>query len=133
LPVAVIASLRDQGMIERSIVTSFQLGTVAEAITAGGPPRQVWLITPEVQADVGVVGLCELARGAGVAAVGLRSNVLDADTVAAVRAAGLGIGSWACNDAATIARALDLAIDVFTTDRPDLALELRAERQRGMR
>jgi glycerophosphoryl diester phosphodiesterase len=45
-----------------------------------------------------------------------------------VRAAGLGIGAWAVNDAATIARMLDLAVDAFTTDRPDLALALRAAR-----
>ena len=54
--------------------------------------------------------------------LGLRGNVLDAPTVAAVRKAGLGIGGWACNDAALIAKMFDLGVDVFTTDRPDLAL-----------
>jgi glycerophosphoryl diester phosphodiesterase len=63
-----------------------------------------------------------------VSTLGLRSNRLDAAIVAAVRAAGLGIGAWAVNDAATITRMLDLAVDAFTTDRPDLALALRAAR-----
>jgi glycerophosphoryl diester phosphodiesterase len=61
--------------------------------------------------------------------LGLRSTVLDAPTVAKVRQAGLGIGGWACNDAAAIAKMFDLGFDVFTTDRPDLALEIRAGRQ----
>jgi glycerophosphoryl diester phosphodiesterase len=65
------------------------------------------------------------AKGAGVPMLGLRQNMLDAGIVAAVRAAGLGIGGWACNDAAAIDKLLKLKIDVFTTDRPDLALAAR--------
>jgi len=62
--------------------------------------------------------------------LGLRGNVLDASTVEKVRKSGLGIGGWACNDAAAITKMFDLGVDVFTTDRPDLALDLRAGRQR---
>ena len=69
------------------------------------------------------------AQADGVPMLGLRGNVLDAATVAKVRQAGLGIGGWACNDAAAIAKMFDLGVDVFTTDRPDLALETRAGRQ----
>ena len=57
--------------------------------------------------------------------LGLRHNMLNAAAVAAVRAAALGVGAWACNDAASIAHALGLGLDVFTTDRPDIALEQR--------
>jgi len=60
--------------------------------------------------------------------LGLRQNMLSAAIVAAVRAAGLGIGGWACNDAEAIARLLALKVDVFTTDRPDLAIAQRAAR-----
>jgi glycerophosphoryl diester phosphodiesterase len=125
LPRAVIAALQRTGMLERSIITSFQLGPLGEADAVA---RRVWLVTPDVQSDVGVAGLCALAARAGVPALGLRSNRLDAAIVAEVRAAGLGIGAWAINDAATITRMLDLAVDVFTTDRPDLALSMRAAR-----
>ena len=64
----------------------------------------------------------------GVPMLGLHDPLLDAATVAAVRKAGLGIGGWACNTAALIARMFDLGVDVFTTDRPDLALALRDRR-----
>jgi glycerophosphoryl diester phosphodiesterase len=46
-----------------------------------------------------------------------------------VREAGLGIGGWAVNDEEAIARMLDLGVDVFTTDRPDLALRARESRE----
>ena len=68
--------------------------------------------------------------GAVLFYVGLRGNVLDAPMVEKVRQAGLGIGGWACNDMAAIAKMFDLGVDVFTTDRPDLALEIRAGRER---
>jgi len=126
LPGAVIETLQRAGMLERSIVTSFQLGSLREAAAA---PRRVWLVTPDLQTDVAVAGLCQLARSAGVPALGLRSNRLDAAIAAAVRATGLGIGAWAVNDETTITRILDLGVDVFTTDRPDLALALRASRR----
>jgi glycerophosphoryl diester phosphodiesterase len=52
--------------------------------------------------------------------------MLSADIVTAVRTAGLGIGGWACNDAQAIDRLLALQVDVFTTDRPDLAIAARS-------
>jgi glycerophosphoryl diester phosphodiesterase len=125
LAAAVIETLRRTNMLERSIITSFQLGSVHDAAAAA---RLVWLVTPDVQTDIGVAGLCALAHGAGVPTLGLRANRLDAAIAAEVRAAGLGIGAWAVNDAATITRMLDLAVDAFTTDRPDLALALHAAR-----
>src|SRR5262249_47986839 len=64
---------------------------------------------------------------------GLRSNMIDAAAVTEVRAAGLGIGGWACNDAPAIANMFELRVDVFTTDRPDLALAIRDQRSRRCR
>ena len=54
--------------------------------------------------------------------------MLTESVVATVRKAGLGIGGWACNDAAAITRLLELEVDVFTTDRPDLAIAQRKAR-----
>ena len=92
--------------------------------------RHVWLVTPETQIDIGLQAVIDLARSNGVPMLGLRGSVLDTPSVAKVRQAGLGIGGWACNDAAVIAKMFDLGVDVFTTDRPDLALEIRAGRTR---
>jgi glycerophosphoryl diester phosphodiesterase len=60
--------------------------------------------------------------------LGLRQNMLNVEVVATVRVAGLGIGGWACNDGDAMSRLLALGVDVFTTDRPDLALKLRAKK-----
>jgi len=125
LPQRVAETLRDQRMLERSVVTSFQLGTVWEAVTLARPRAHAWLVTPDLQRDLGLKAVCAAARSHGVPMLGLRSNMLDATAVAVVREAGLEIGGWACNDATTIRRMFALQVAGFTTDRPDLALQLR--------
>ncbi len=112
-------------MLERCVITSFQLGTVCEAAAFAAPLSHAWLVTPDLQTDLGLSGVCAAARAGGVPMLGLRSNRLDAAAVAAVRGAGLEIGGWACNDATTIRRMFALQVAGFTTDRPDLALQLR--------
>ena len=122
----VAEALKQARMLDRSIVTSFQLATVLEAVAEARPRDHVWLVTPPVQIDIGLGSVITTAKGASVPMLGLRQNMLNAEVVAAVRAAGLGIGGWACNDAEAIARLLALRVDVFTTDRPDLALAARS-------
>jgi glycerophosphoryl diester phosphodiesterase len=129
-PARIMAALKAAGILDRTVMTSFQLGTAAEVTRHGKPMRHVWLVTPETQTDIGLAAVIDLARSNGVPMLGLRGNVLDASMVEKVRAAGLGVGGWACNDAAAIAKMFDLGVDVFTTDRPDLALDIRAGRQR---
>lgn len=128
LPGQVVAVLRGTGMLDRTTITSFQRRTVVEAIGHGRPWNEAWLVTPDLLADAGLDGVVTLAGSAGIRLLGIRSNVLDAWVVARVRDAGLGIGGWACNDAASIQAMLDLGMDVFTTDRPDLAVQLRDAR-----
>ena len=124
----VARALEQARVLERSVLTSFQLGTVCEAVAAVRPMKHVWLVLPQVQTDIGLANVVASAKGADVPMLGLRQNMLTAEIVAAVRAAGLGIGGWACNDAEAIAKLLALEVDVFTTDRPDLAIAQRRSR-----
>jgi glycerophosphoryl diester phosphodiesterase len=124
----VAAALAEARMLDRSVFTSFQLATVLEAVAEARPSNHVWLVTPPVQIDVGLANVIATAKGANVPMLGLRQNMLSPEIVAAVRAAGLGIGGWACNDAEAIGRLLALQVDVFTTDRPDLAIAQRRGR-----
>jgi glycerophosphoryl diester phosphodiesterase len=128
-PRLLAARLRDRGMIERSILTSFQLATVCEAAALARPPAHVFLATPDLLADLGIDGLVGVARSHGVPILGIRWNHLGPEVMRVVREAGLGIGGWAVNDEEAIARMLDLGVDVFTTDRPDLALRARESRE----
>ena len=125
LPAAVMAALERARMLERSIVTSFQLDTVKEAAAAKTPRSHAWLITPALQTDLGVDRVIEIARASKTPALALRQEMLSPEIIARIRAAGLGVGGWACNDDSTIARMFALGVDSFTTDRPDLAIAQR--------
>jgi len=122
----VAEALKQAKMLDRSVITSFQLDTVLEAVTEARPSKHVWLVTPQTQTDIGLDNVIAITKAANVPMLGIRQNVLTAEVVVQVRAAGLGIGGWACNDAEAIARMFALEVDVFTTDRPDLAIAKRA-------
>lgn len=125
LPKRVMQSLRDQSVLERSTVTSFQLGTVVEAAAVARPTMHAWLITPDLQTDLGLAGTIAATRANNVPMLALRSNRVDDAAIAQATDAGLRLGAWACNDEATIRRMFLLGVTGFTTDRPDIALRLR--------
>ena len=127
----VAKALEQARVLDRCVLTSFQLGTVCEAVAAARPLTHVWLVLPQVQTDIGLPNVIASAKSAGVPMLGLRHNMLNAEVVARVRKGGLGVGGWACNDAAAIARLLELRVDVFTTDRPDLAITQRQRLAKG--
>lgn len=126
LPERIIDALSVHDMLQRTIVTSFQIDSISQAIARGSPRGTIWPVTPNVQVDIGPAAACDLAVRRGISMLGVRSTMLNEAVVRTVRAAGLGISAWACNDEATIARILALGVDSMTTDRPDLALKLRA-------
>lgn len=125
----IIDTLRRADMLARTIVTSFQIESLMEVAACGQPRQRIWLVAPEVQRDIGgAKGIVAVARAHGIAMVGLHQRELGAPIVAALRAGDLAVGGWACNDADAIARMFELGVAVFTTDRPDLAIQLRAAR-----
>lgn len=113
------------GLRARTVVTSFQVGTVAEAVTLPGLAAAIWLVAPAVQDDIGLAAVVAVAEAHGVRNVGIRHNRLDGDVLAVLRGHGLGAGAWAVNDENAIRKVLALAVDVFTTDIPTAALALR--------
>jgi glycerophosphoryl diester phosphodiesterase len=124
---AVADALRRRGVLGRSIVTSFHIDSVDEAATAApGLANRVFLVRPALEDKIGLDAIIADARRRGIPALGLRRTAIDKARIARVRAAGLGVGGWAVNDGDAIKEMQELEVDSFTTDRPDLALQLRA-------
>jgi glycerophosphoryl diester phosphodiesterase len=126
---AVAETLRRRGVLGRSIVTSFHIDSVCEAAAAApGLANQVFLVRPALEEKLGLDAIIADARRRGIPTLGLRRTAIDRHRVDKVRSAGLGVGGWAVNDGDAIREMLDLEVDSFTTDRPDLALQMRRER-----
>ncbi len=113
------------GLRGRTVVTSFNLDIAAEAAATEGLAGAIWLVSPELQQRIGLEAVKASALAHQIGRLGIRCTHLNAAILADLRAAGLGVGAWAVNDALALADMLDLAVDVFTTDIPVLALLLR--------
>lgn len=132
LPERVADVLSRECMAARTVITSFQLATVAAAMRAARSTAGVWLLAPAVLRDIGGIdGALLLASQQPVPSLGIHHTALDGETVAKARRRGLGIGGWGCHTIETMMPMFALDVDVFTTDRPDLALSLRADHQKA--
>lgn len=123
-----LAALDAAGQRRRAWIIGFNADTMGEAQAAGGLAGVALLFEIPTLTDIGVEGVIAVARGRGVAEVGMHESVLDAGLIARFRAAGLGIGTWGANHEASIRRMLELGVDIFATDDPPLAARLRGPR-----
>ena len=128
LPEKVVDTLKRTGMADRTVATSFQLGTVIELGRAGLGDNRLWILAPKVMIDIGGIdGVLDLAEARGITRLGIRQDMLTEADLSKGRARGFHIGCWACNDPSVMRRMFELEVAVFTTDRPDLAIAIRNE------
>lgn len=121
----VLAELDRAGMRGQAWVIGFDAPTMAEAVALGGLAGVAWLLESATLRALGVRGTVAVATSYGFPEIGVHESVLDAETCAILRAAGLGISVWGANHAPQIQRMLDLGIDLLATDDPPLAIALR--------
>jgi glycerophosphoryl diester phosphodiesterase len=119
----VVTILDRHGMSAATVVMAFERETwrrvraLRPDITAG------CLLSPNTLEAMGSTLSRELeaARDAGVGVVGLHQALVDAETVAATRSAGMTLGVWTVNEMDALRRVIDLGVAIVITDRPDLA------------
>lgn len=121
----VMTALDSSGQRRRSWIIGFQAETMAEALSAGGLAGVAWLLEAPTLRDLGVGGTIAVAHAYGFPEIGMHERLLDAEMLAQLRAAGLGVGVWGANHAPSIRRMLGLRVDLLTTDDPPLAIRLR--------
>ncbi len=122
----VIATLERHSMLKRTIFSSFLVASMDELAQVSSRPR-LWLVSPSVLRQLGPDAVVETAVSHGIPEIGVHVDTADAALMAKVQAAGLDFGCWAAHSRAQITKALDLGVKVFTTDRPTLAIAVRAE------
>lgn len=125
----VIAELERHSMLERTTFSSFLVASMDEIGEASTRPR-LWLVSPQVLRQLGPDAVIETAIAHGIPEIGVHIDTADAALMEKVQAAGLDFGCWAAHNRAQITKALDLGVKVFTTDRPTLAVAVRAEYRR---
>ena len=123
----ILSLLARTGLQAQTTVMAFDLRVVARVRELAPRARTSLLVDRAGLARVGARSeqVVDWAAAAGVTDLGLEHVMVDEGLVRAAHAAGLALGVWTVNDADTIRRMLDLGVDMITSDRPDLAKQLR--------
>lgn len=127
LEVKVYESLKRRNLLERTVMTSFFLDILTNIRAwPEAPAEMIWLVAQPVVGCIGLERVIDIAKQDQIKMVGLHHLDLDDDSFSRIKAAGLKCSAWAVLEDAAIQRVLEMGVDVFTTDRPDAAIALRA-------
>lgn len=122
----VLGVLDRHGMSASTVVMAFEPETWRRARALRPDVTSGALYSPRTLRTMGSTVSRELAaaRTAGVGVVGLHQALVDGETVAACRRAGVTLAVWTVNERARLRRFIDLGVGIVITDRPDLAKAL---------
>lgn len=126
----IVEALTAEDLLGRCQVTSFRLASLETFGRLARPGLgMLWLLAdPVVRLISDDAKLCRLAREAGAEAMAMRIGELTPERVSAAADHGIALSSFATHSKAEIQHAARCGVPVFTTDRPDLAIEVRKGR-----
>ncbi|HYE91481.1 MAG TPA: glycerophosphodiester phosphodiesterase family protein [Terriglobales bacterium] len=122
-----LALVRQRGLMDRVVLMAFE-GPTIRRVRELEPRVPTTLLVSRVRVERERVpgrDAVSWATAAGATDLGIDHRVLDADVIAAARAANLRVAAWTVNEDADIRRVLALGVDIVISDRPDLALRMR--------
>jgi len=122
----VLALIRARGLMARTTIQAFQANTIRRLRELEPTARTMLLVgRGDVERDrARPAEAVRRARELGATDLGMNHRLIDADVVAAARAAGIRLAAWTVNDESDIRRMIDLGVDLVMSDRPDLAKRL---------
>ncbi|PYN38031.1 MAG: glycerophosphodiester phosphodiesterase [Candidatus Rokuibacteriota bacterium] len=122
----VLALLRARGLLARTTVQAFQVETIRRLRALEPKARTMLLVARgDVERDrARPAEAVRRARDLGATDLGMNHRLIDADVMAAARAAGIRVSAWTVNEEADILRMVDLGVDMVMSDRPDLVKKL---------
>ena len=121
-----LARLDARGMTDRTNIMAFNPAVIAR-VRSLAPSQRTTLLVGRSHVDSAAARpteTVEWAKRLGVTDLGPGHTLVDAEVAAAARARGLGLIVWTPNDEAEMRRLVALGVDVITTDRPDLAVQI---------
>jgi glycerophosphoryl diester phosphodiesterase len=122
----VLELLRARGMLARATIQSFDEATLRE-VRALEPAARTMLLVSRVRVAAYAARPADAVRwalGVGDVELGVDYRVIDAELVAAARAAGLRLAAWTVNTDTDLLTMAALGVDLVMTDHPDRARRL---------
>ncbi len=112
----VLAGIAGAGMFRRVLLTSFDHGLIRTALGMKGAPRCGFIY--------GKKGPLETDHGDPVAVFSLRHKLITPDLVRRAHEENREVHAWTVNEERTLARMIDLGVDVVISDDPGRMLDL---------
>jgi len=118
-----LALLRRHSMLGRVNVMGFSPEVITEmrALEPAVPTTFLVAAAHVRQVDARPAAAVAWATRLGATDLGIQHTLGSRELMKAARAAQLRVGVWTVNDEEAMRRAVELGVDVLTTDRPDLA------------
>ncbi len=135
MEIRILDELRASDMLGRTLITSFALerltafraALAAEDMTDGDTRGLMWLCAPSVVASIGWTGVEAALHAYGIEEIGLRADAVSGEIVTRLTGAGVIVHGWAAHTAHAAERMFECGLVSFTTDRPDIAIAVRAK------
>jgi glycerophosphoryl diester phosphodiesterase len=118
----VVGLVRAHDLAARTVVMAFEPATLARLREVDPALRTVLLVGSPLARRRHAAASVHRATELGTWGIGFHHRLVDAESVAASRAAGLAVAAWTVNDPIDLHRVLEAHPDVVISDRPDLAL-----------
>ena len=118
----VLGLVRDAGLLDRVAIMAFEDDTVRRVRALEPRVRTVLLVSARRAERMAGREIVRWVTAAGATDLGIDHRALNADVVAAARAARIRVAAWTVNEDVDIRRVVGLGVDVVISDRPDAAL-----------
>jgi glycerophosphoryl diester phosphodiesterase len=126
-----VTVLESAGAVDRVTVTAFDWEMLARVRSLTSALRLAGVLSRRRAAPGGLqAALDALLAVVKATDVAVEHTLLSGPSLRRLRATGLALGAWTPNTRATLQAAMVSGVDWLITDRPDLALTVRAERSR---
>lgn len=117
----VLSLLRSRRLLARATIQAFQPDTIRR-VRELAPEARTMLLVGRGDVERARARPAEAVRRARELAatdLGMNHRLIDADVIAAARAAGIRLAAWTVNEEADIQRMIVLGVDMVMSDRPD--------------
>ncbi len=123
---SLVKLIKDFGYEKRVIPISFSLAYIKQLQNSNFfPPSTQFLLSQYAQRILGMDELLTLIHTNNITVIGANIATLSYDEIVTLKQNNISVSVWGANDEHNIKQALALPLVNITSDRPDLALQLR--------
>lgn len=125
LPFLVLSVLEQYNIQNKTVITSFSLEVLQTVKKLAPTMSLIWLLDKSVKRSLGIAEIIRICKEYGITEIAVHNHWLNQNDKMLCKHNDIQYGAFATHNEYEIKTALEFGVSTFTTDRPDLAIELR--------